>query len=78
MFKGEAASYRWVETVTEWESIRVVGGGQKGMLKGRKLQQGPCGVGWGVVIRSRCFLSHNTGSNKKSGHVGRTCCQVRI
>lgn len=23
--EGEAASYRWVETVTEWERIRVVG-----------------------------------------------------
>lgn len=23
--EGEAASYRWVETVTEWERIMVVG-----------------------------------------------------
>lgn len=47
--KGAAASWRGVETMTEWERIRGSGGRQTRMLKGQKLQGG------GGAIRTRCF-----------------------
>lgn len=58
--KGEAASYRWVETVTEWERIRVVGETDRDAKMTKAATRAMRGGGGGV-IRTRCFLFNNAG-----------------
>lgn len=58
--EGEAASYRWVETVTEWEGIRVVGetdrDAKRTKTATRAMRVGVGEGGWGCVIRTSCFF----------------------
>lgn len=61
--EGEAVSHRWVETVTEWERIRLVGETDRDANR-TKAETRPMRVGMGGgVIRARCFLSNNAGLN---------------
>lgn len=63
---GGRSGSRWVETVTEWERIRVVGETDRDAQRTKattRAMQGGGGCVWNeeVVIRARCFGSNNAG-----------------